>query len=201
MVCWMHLWIEHIIMSKANKRLKPVTWAKRRGWTDKNKSKNNEAEGHNYFVMPLLYQFSLFAVGYKLFSHPTRVFHKLDEIGNNANIGISCFTTWKIHWQNVTPSGNRTLAFAGKTETLGSLYSHALLIPTKSSKSKHQVVHGQKFKDLPSSTWQERRVLDLESEVMRGLGSIPTGGNILSLDFFSCSKAFDANIGIIANFV
>ena len=32
-------------------------------------------------------------------------------------------------------------------------------------------------------------MLDLESEVMRGLGSIPTGGNILSLDFlFSCSK-------------
>ena len=27
-------------------------------------------------------------------------------------------------------------------------------------------------------------MLDLESEVMRGLGSIPTGGNILSLDFF-----------------
>ena len=33
-------------------------------------------------------------------------------------------------------------------------------------------------------------------------GSIPTGGNILSLDFFTyCSKASDANIGIIANFV
>ena len=49
-----------------------------------------------------------------------------------------------------------------------------------------------------SSTCQvsiERRVLDLESEVMRGLGSIPTGGNILSLDFISRSKASDANIG------
>ena len=36
---------------------------------------------------------------------------------------------------------------------------------------------------------------------MRGLGSIPTGGNILSLDFFlfSRSKASDANIGIVAN--
>ena len=33
------------------------------------------------------------------------------------------------------------LAFACKTETLGSLYSHALLILTKSSKSKNQVVH------------------------------------------------------------
>ena len=35
-----------------------------------------------------------------------------------------------------------------------------------------------------------------------GLGSIPTGHNILSLDIlFSCSKVSDANIGIIANFV
>ena len=31
-------------------------------------------------------------------------------------------------------------------------------------------------------------VLDLESEVMRGLDSIPTGGNILSLDFFHVVK-------------
>ena len=47
-----------------------------------------------------------------------------------------------IQWQNVTPSGNRTqaiqhypfynnLTFACKTETLGSLYSHALLILLK----------------------------------------------------------------------
>ena len=39
------------------------------------------------------------------------------------------------------------LAFAYKTETLGSLFSHTLLILTKSSKSKNQVVHEQKFKD------------------------------------------------------
>ena len=33
-------------------------------------------------------------------------------------------------------------------------------------------------------------------------GSIPTGGNILSLDFlFSHSKASDASIGIIFNFI
>ena len=53
--------------------------------------------------------------------------------------------------------------------------------------SKYQVVHEQKFKDLLSSTCQvsvERIVLDLESEAMRGLGSIPTGGNILALEFF-----------------
>ena len=36
---------------------------------------------------------------------------------------------------------------------------------------------------------------------MRGLGSIPTGGTILSLDFISRSKASDANIGITANLV
>ena len=111
----------------------------------------------------------------------------------------------KCQWQNVTPSGNRTqasnnlwlqvqhfpfwtnLAFACKTESLGSLYSNAVLILTQSSKSKNQVVHEQKFKDLLSSTCltsSERRLLDLESEIMRGLVSIPIQGNILSLDFF-----------------
>ena len=43
---------------------------------------------------------------------------------------------------------------------------------------KNQVVHEQKFKDLVSSTCltsSDRRLLDLESEVMRGLGSIRTG--------------------------
>ena len=84
-----------------------------------------------------------------------------------------------------------TVTFACKTETLGSLHSHALLVLLKSSKSKNQVVHEQKFKDLLSSTWQvsvEMIVLDLESEVMRGPRSIPTGGNILSLDFFHVVK-------------
>ena len=60
------------------------------------------------------------------------------------------------------------------------------------------MVHEQKFKDLLSSTCQvsvERRLLDLESEAMRGPGSIPTEGNILSLDFFLCQ------IGIVANVV
>ena len=74
------------------------------------------------------------------------------------------------------------------TETLSSLYSHALLILTESSKSKNQVVHEQKFKDLLSSTCQvspERRLLDLELEVMRGPGSIPTGGNIFHWIFFT----------------
>ena len=60
------------------------------------------------------------------------------------------------------------LTFACKIKTLGSLYSHALLILTELSKSKNQVVHEQKFKDLLSSPCQvspERIVLDLESEV------------------------------------
>ena len=53
------------------------------------------------------------------------------------------------------------------------------------------MVHEQKFKDLLSSTCQvsvERIVLDFESEDMRGPGSIPTGGNILSLEFFQVVK-------------
>ena len=97
------------------------------------------------------------------------------------------------------------MTFACKTETLGPLYSHAVLIVTESSKSKNQVKHEQKFKDLLSSTCQvspERVVLDLESEVMRGLGSISTRGNILLLYFlFSHCKTSDAIIGIIANIV
>ena len=63
-------------------------------------------------------------------------------------------------------------------------------------------MHKQKFKDLLSSTCQvsaDRIVLDLESEAMRGPGSIPTGGNIFHWIFlFSRSKASDANIDIIA---
>ena len=34
----------------------------------------------------------------------------------------------------------------------------------------------------------QKGVSDLESEAMRGLSSIPTGGNILSLDFFHVVK-------------
>ena len=76
------------------------------------------------------------------------------------------------------------LAFACKTETLSSLYSHALLILTKSSKSKHQVVHEQKFKDLLSSTCQvsvEGSMLDLGSEVQ---WFNTHWGNILLLEIF-----------------
>ena len=38
-------------------------------------------------------------------------------------------------------------AFACRSETFRFLYSQALLILTKSSKSKNQMVHEQKFKD------------------------------------------------------
>ena len=80
--------------------------------------------------------------------------------GNNANIGIRGFILWKKNqlqnaplsiepldlWFQVQHAPLYTnLTFAYKTETLGSLYSHALLILTKSSKSKHQVVHEQKI--------------------------------------------------------
>ena len=42
-------------------------------------------------------------------------------------------------------------------------------------------------------------MLDLESEVLRGPGSIPTGGNIFQCTFFfSHGNASAANIGIIA---
>ena len=65
---------------------------------------------------------------------------------------------------------------------------------------KYQVVHEQKFKDLLSSTWQvsvERRLLDLESEAMRGLSSISTGGNIVSLDFFHVVKPLMAILALL----
>ena len=53
-----------------------------------------------------------------------------------------------------------------------------------------------------SSVAHAQLVLDMESDVMRGPGSIPTGGNTFHWIFlFSCSKASNANIGIIANFV
>ena len=76
------------------------------------------------------------------------------------------------------------LSLACKTETLSSLYSHALLILNKSSKSKHQVVHEQKFKDLLSSTCQVsvgRSMLDLGSKVQ---WFNTHWGNILLLEIF-----------------
>ena len=81
----------------------------------------------------------------------------------NGNIGIRGLILWKqkIEWKLLRSVGIEPgsminlwfqvqhspfwtkLTFACKTETLGSLYSHALLILTESSKSKNQVVHEQ----------------------------------------------------------
>ena len=91
----------------------------------------------------------------------------------------------------INSDSKSNLTSACKTETLGSLYNHALLILLKSLKSKYQVVKEQKFKDLLSSTCPvsvESMVLDLESEGRRRPGSIPTGGNILSLNFLHVVK-------------
>ena len=120
--------------------------------------------------------------------------------GSNANIGMRDFISWKQknsvtkccpseYWTTGPLISSPTcplytnLSLVCKTETLSSLYSHALLILTKSSKSKHQVVHEQKFKDL-SSTCQigvERSMLDLGSEVQ---WFNTHWGNILLLEIF-----------------
>ena len=147
--------------------------------------------------------FSLYSFGF---------FTKLD---GNAGIGITGFTAWKqekIQWQNVTPSADRTqashnlwfqvqhssfgtnLAIACETETLRSLYSHALLIPTKRSKSKvgqerslkiYSVAHASLALKGEFWTWNQRL---WETQV----------GRTFCHCFFlvSCSKVSDANIGI-----
>ena len=100
---------------------------------------------------------------------------------NSVTVSIESLNFW-FQVQHAPLYTN--LTFACKTETLSSLYSHALLILTKSSKSKHQVVHEQKFKDLLSSTCQdsvERSMLDLESKVQWFNSH---WGNILLLQFF-----------------
>ena len=94
-----------------------------------------------------------------------------------------------LHLVMASDSKSNTLlsGLSCETETLGSLYSHALLILTESLKSKNQGVYELKFKDLLSSICQvspERFVLHLESEVMRGPGSIPRGGITFFTGFF-----------------
>ena len=87
------------------------------------------------------------------------------------------------------------MTLACNTETLGSLYSHALLILTESSKSKNQVVHEQKFKYLllSSTCWTLKP---------RPVVLFPPGVTFCYWIFlFSRSKTSDANIGIIANVV
>ena len=113
------------------------------------------------------------------------LFHenKKFQFQNATPVSIEPLDLWFQHVPLYT-----NLAFACKTETLSSLYSHALLILTKSSKSKHQVVHEQKFKDLLSSTCQvsvERSMLDLESEIQ---WFNTQWGNILLVDIFCFHK-------------
>ena len=120
-------------------------------------------------------------------------------------------TFWWLLWVSFSFSWEQPLlrvcfnwAFACNTETLGSLYSHALIIPTKSTKSKYQVVHKQKFKDSQSSTCQissKIRVLDFESEVnQRSL--VPSSLGITFFTGFLCfyiiKSLMHANIGVIA---
>ena len=59
-----------------------------------------------------------------------------------TGLGVQCLTKWAKQ------------AFAFKYKTFRSLYSHALLIIAKSSQSKNQVVHEQKFKDPLNSACQ-----------------------------------------------
>ena len=63
-----------------------------------------------------------------------------------TGLGVQSLTNWA------------KLAFVCKSETFRYFYSHALLILVKSSKSKIQVVHEQKFKDPQTSTCQFRSV-------------------------------------------
>ena len=94
-------------------------------------------------------------------------------------------------------------ALACKSKPLGTLYSHALLILTKHHpKSKNQVVHEQKFKGLLSSKCSVRVggacwTLNPGPVVQYSLGVI----FCYCFFLFSCSKDFEVNNGIIANFV
>ena len=102
------------------------------------------------------------------------------ELGFCCRLAEPCINVYGRVWH-----------YTCKTETLGSLYSQ---------KSKHQVVHEQKFKDLLSSTCQvsvERIVLDLESEAAWVL--LPPGVTFFATGFFSRSKASDVNIANIVN--
>ena len=142
-------------------------------------------------------------------------FHKLDDMGNNANIDIRGFTMRKQRikyypseywtqdlWSQVQYSPFWAhLAFACKTVTLGCLYSHALSILTKSSKSKIKwcINRSLKTSEVAHTRLAPKRVLDLvqRSWVQSSLGVTFCHWNFL----FLRSKASDANISIFANVV
>ena len=87
---------------------------------------------------------------------------------------------------------------------LRSSYGQALLVVTKWSKSKiEMVLYKRQFRDILSSTCldsSERRILDLNEWGPRCNNH---WGNILFLDcfLFSCSKTSDVNYAIIVNSV
>ena len=78
---------------------------------------------------------------------------KQDVYGNHQSLSEG---TGHINWRSSQYKLQRSLnnqanirvysTLACETETLSALYSHALLIPTRLSKSKNQVVHEQKLK-------------------------------------------------------
>ena len=120
--------------------------------------------------------------------------------------GTACRRHWEVAndiLPNVTDDIIWHCALACKSKPLGTLYSHALLILNKNhSKSKNQVVHEQKFKDLLSSKCPVRVggacwTLNPGPVVQYSLGVIFCYCFIL----FSRSKDFEVNNGIIANFV
>ena len=133
--------------------------------------------------------------------YDNRDFHKLDEIGNNANIGIRSFTTWKQK-NSVTQCylqwGLKPGPLISSPTLLSGLTLHLLL-----RRSLNFFSSTTWFWDLNDSlrinrTWLYKEptvpVLQANAKLVqkeecwtwnqRSRGSILTGGNILLLDFF-----------------
>ena len=146
-----------------------------------------------------------------------RGFSKLPSLAMMPILASEAFTTWKQKipvtkcypqwvlncWFQVQHSPFWTnLAFACKTETLGCVYSRALdsnqvqknqWFMNKSLKIS-QVANARLTQKGECWTWNQR--------LIRSPGSILTGSNIFHKNFlFSCSKASDADVGILANSV
>ena len=139
---------------------------------------------------------------------------------NNANIGIIGFISWKQKknqlqnatlvsiepldlWFQVQHAPLYTnLAFACKTETLGSLYSHALLIPLnhQSPNIKCCMNRSLKISQVALAKREERGACWTWDQ--RSSGSILIGVTFCNWIFlFSRSKTSDANIDNIESFV
>ena len=131
-------------------------------------------------------------------------FSQTHKIGNNANIGIRGFTMckqknpitkcylneyWALGPLISSPTLSPNLALACKTETLGSIYSHALLILITHPSLKIKWCMNRLVQKGECWTWNQR---------LRD--SILTGGNILLLGFLFCFYVVKSlmPIGIIA---